>query len=100
MGNITNAFHAMALGLECDVYFEYVRSAANVADMPSRQAMRELHKTLLKAGFHAEEIVRLVYRLPVLGEWIQPASAWVQKVAEYEPLEVPIARGATRKRRR
>jgi len=42
MGYITNAYHALALGIECDTYFEYVRSAANIADLPSRQRMHEL----------------------------------------------------------
>merc|ERR1712086_526228 len=35
-GRLVHAFHATALGLGCSCYFEYVRSEANVSDMPSR----------------------------------------------------------------
>ena len=33
---LVHAFHATAVGLRCACYFEYVRSAANVSDYPSR----------------------------------------------------------------
>ena len=33
---LVHAFHATAAGMGCACYFEYVRSAANVADLPSR----------------------------------------------------------------
>jgi hypothetical protein len=85
MGFMVNAYHAMALGLECETYFEYVRSEANVADMPSRQAMRELERVLKKAGFQEKEISRLVYRLPSIEEWQQPADKWVQRAVTLEP---------------
>ena len=35
-GLIVNAFHAYNVGLVAEPYFEYVRSAANVSDLPSR----------------------------------------------------------------
>ena len=35
-GLIVNAFHALNVGLRADVFIEYVRSATNVADLPSR----------------------------------------------------------------
>ena len=37
---IVQATHAMLAGLEADVWFEYVRTDANVADEPSRADMR------------------------------------------------------------
>ena len=41
-GLMVNAFHAFNVGLRVDVFFEYVRSKANIGDLPSRLAMDEL----------------------------------------------------------
>ena len=37
------AFHAFNLGLRATAWFEYVRSEANIADMPSRGEFEYLH---------------------------------------------------------
>ena len=36
MSRIAHAFHLVCLALDCDVWFEWVRSEANIADLPSR----------------------------------------------------------------
>ena len=41
-GRIVNAFHAFNAGICADVWFEYVRSEANVADYPSRLALAKM----------------------------------------------------------
>ena len=41
-GLLVNAFHAFNVSLRADVFFEYVRSKANIGDLPSRLAMDEL----------------------------------------------------------
>jgi hypothetical protein len=67
---IVNAFHAVAaVDLGCNVYFEYVPSAANVADGPSRGDLDYLIHTL---GSH---IVGTV--LPDVAEWRAPPAAWM-----------------------
>ena len=36
MADISNAYHLLAAGLRTAAYFDYVPSAANIADLPSR----------------------------------------------------------------
>ena len=43
-----NAFHAFNVGVRADVFFEYVRSKANPADLPSRDAPEELGSLLVQ----------------------------------------------------
>ena len=45
-GKIVNAFHAYNVGLQSEPYFEYVRSEANVADLPSRGRIEEMIEAL------------------------------------------------------
>ena len=52
--SLTNMAHACAmdqLHLRCRVWFEYVRSAANIADLPSRHALLQA-ASLLRERFH------------------------------------------------
>ena len=37
-GRTVNAFHALNAGLRADTFVEYVRTKANIADLPSRGA--------------------------------------------------------------
>ena len=77
-GLIVNAFHAYNLGLRADVFFEYVRSAANPADMPSRDAMGELWDLLGSVGLaqHAREVRTF---LPSFDTWDAPADQLFEK---------------------
>ena len=76
-GLIVNAFHALNVGLCADIYFEYVRSAANIADLPSRGALRELLRVLRRLGMGgAATRVRGVF--PPIESWAAPATKWLQ----------------------
>ena len=56
------AFHLCGLALRCGVWFNYVASKANVADLPSRGAISEMVRALrpFDPGF-----VRVAVGLPI-----------------------------------
>ena len=68
-----NAFHAFNVGVRADVFFEYVRSKANPADLPSRDAPEELGSLLVKVGA-AHNVVDVKCRLPTIDSWEAPTS--------------------------
>ena len=76
-GLLVNAFHAFNAGLRADVFFEYVRSAANIADLPSRLAMNELWKVLEENGL-AKNAKELEMRMPDFDDWTGPVRALVE----------------------
>ena len=43
---IANVFHLLVTSLECDIYFEWVPSEANISDLPSRLAYAQLFDAL------------------------------------------------------
>jgi hypothetical protein len=67
LARITSMFHMFNCGLQSRVYFEYVESKANVADLPSRDSFEFLNG------------IRSVYvhmRLPSVDEWDASLSYW------------------------
>ena len=85
-----HAFHSLNVGLESDVWFEYVASAANIADLPSRGDTKLLRR--LKSTERA--VV-----LPSIDDWDLPASAWMERAtanAHAAPARAGAARGARR----
>ena len=74
-GLIVHAFHAYNVGLRADVFFEYVRSAANIADLPSRGALVELLELFDEMGMHGDEVA---CQLPPLAAWDAPAREWLR----------------------
>ena len=101
-GLIVNAFHALNVGLRADVFFEYVRSKANIADLPSRGALKELLHVLRRLGMR-REAVRVGGVFPPFDSWAAPASAWLQAAQERPKAQVrpdPEATGGQGKRRR
>ena len=60
--------------LRADVFFEYVRSAANIADLPSRGARAELLVLLRDMGMQATEVA---CKLPQFSTWDAPAREWM-----------------------
>ena len=75
-GRLVHAFHATALGLGCSCYFEYVRSAANVSDMPSRVDLSGVAWDcgLPGAGLVSAPVPAL---LPTERDWADRAAEWV-----------------------
>jgi hypothetical protein len=68
-GQIVNAIHAFNAGLRVNVYFEYVRSAANIADFPSRLRMDLLMRALAQCGL-ASSVERVECVLPEYDDWM------------------------------
>ena len=89
-GLIVNAFHAYNLGLRADVFFEYVRSAANPADMPSRDAMGELWDLLGSVGLaqRARDSTRGADRPSLLRHLGRSGGPAVR--GSHEPLRPPL----------
>ena len=77
-GKIVNAFHAYNVGLQSEPYFEYVRSEANVADLPSRGRIEEIIKVLRQCGVKATP-QRIECKIPDLTSWACLAETWVKK---------------------
>ena len=74
-GHLVHALHATALGLGCSCYFEYVRSEANVSDMPSRVDLsgRVWDCGLPGAGPVSRPVPAL---LPEARDWADRAGEW------------------------
>ena len=79
-GVVVNAFHAWNAGLQADVYFEYVRSKANIADMPSRLAIGEMFAALDRLGL-AADTRRVDIVLPDTRGWRASAASWLRRAA-------------------
>jgi hypothetical protein len=84
---IVHAFWALATGLQCEVWFEYVPSEANIADSPSRGDTSHVEATYAS--------VACPTLLPPITAWqsVDAALAFAQKVVE------PVS-SSLRKRRR
>ena len=67
LARITSMFHMFNCGLQSRVYFEYVESKANVADLPSRDSFEFLN---------ALRSVSVDMRLPSVDEWDASLSYW------------------------
>ena len=79
-GLLVNAFHAFNVGLRADVFFEYVRSKANIADLPSRLAMDELWEMFRDLGM--EDKARSIEMvIPTFEDWHAPARDLVSRGA-------------------
>ena len=90
-GLIVNAFHAQSAALRADVFIEYVRSKANIADLPSRGALCELRRVLRRLGM-LSAAVRVAASFPPLSSWHAPAREWLRMPAPALSAETP--RGA------
>ena len=71
-----NVFYLQMVGLRASVYFEYVPSKANIADLPSRDAFGELYAEL--AGFRIVGAAPDVLRVPTVASWRAPLRAWAR----------------------
>ena len=89
-GLLVNAFHAFNVGLRADVFFEYVRSKANIADLPSRLAMGELWEVYRELGM-AEQARSIEMVLPAFDDWHSPARDLVARGAAMAVAPAPEA---------
>ena len=74
---LVHAFHAWAAGARVDAWFEYVPSAANIADEPSRDMSLSAGACLLAGVFESEAAP---VRFPTLHALDDPAG-WMRDAA-------------------
>jgi hypothetical protein len=91
-GLIVNALSALNVRLRARIFFEYVRSKANVAGLPSRpeKGLTLLQEVLARLGF-AEGAERIELHLPAAHSWDAPARSWLSvtpPLAEGQPTRV------------
>ena len=75
LAKMVNAFYLQCAGLRASVYFDYVPSKANIADLPSRSAVYELLHEL--RGIPLAAHARTDLRVPHVGHWAAPLESWV-----------------------
>ena len=75
LAKMVNAFYLQIAGLRTSVYFDYVPSKANIADLPSRGAVHELLHELRGVPLAAR--ARTDLRVPHVGHWAAPLESWV-----------------------
>jgi hypothetical protein len=85
---LVNTFYALTSALEVDVWFDYVQSAANIADWPSRGQVtfaNEVNATRIEGD-------RLNF--PKLGEWgsVELALTWAGMPSESASFSGPPAK--------
>ena len=69
-----NVFYLQILSLRCSVYFDYVPSKANIADLPSRREFVRLSSELAGLRGALSELDSLV--MPSVDSWHAPLSEW------------------------
>ena len=74
-----NIFYLQMIGLRASVYFDYVPSKANIADLPSRNGWTELRASLL--GITLPHAMPDTLILPSVSSWAAPLAAWVSQPA-------------------
>ena len=76
MGRVVNAFHVAQFGLDARVWLEWVPSAANVADLPSRMRIHEM-MAILPGAVYVPTV------LPCLSEWLRPFASFADGMLAY-----------------
>jgi hypothetical protein len=66
------------LALRTRVYFEYVPSKANIADLPSRDAFAELAVQL--RGIRRRSLPSDPLRVPDVSSWAAPLATWIERL--------------------
>ena len=91
---IIHAFHALNVGLRCRVWFEWVASKANIADLPSRGELADLRR---RGSIELEPV------WPAMDSWESASEEWVatglgSAVGRHRP--APAGESVRRVRRR
>ena len=78
---LVHAFHATAAGLGCACWFEYVKSSANPADVPSRE---DLSDTEWDCGLPGRGVKSrpVPACLPPDTRWADAAAQWTLRAAK------------------
>jgi len=71
-----NVFYLQMVRLRAKVYFDYVASKANIADLPSRYAFSQLKKEL--RGFRIRGGAPDQLAIPTIASWRAPLDSWLE----------------------
>ena len=83
-----NIFYLQSMALRASVYFDYVPSKANIADLPSRGAVEELRNELV--GLRGAWRPPSRMRVPDVSRWQEPLSAWVSPSESARRASLPV----------
>ena len=83
-----NVFYLQMLASRASVFFEYVPSKANIADLPSRRLYAQLQHEL--RGLQAADAVPDTLVVPSVGVWSLPLSRWVRPRASARDVPLPV----------
>lgn len=83
LATMVNAFYLQLTGLRASVWFEYVPSKANIADLPSRDAWAELRAAL--AGIPRHPLDHGTLAVPSLADWNAPLASWATRHDHVRP---------------
>ena len=83
-----NMFYLQMIALCARVFFEYVPSKANIADLPSREAFTELRSELRGLSVRGSAPDRLV--VASVGSWNSPLETWLSRGHRDKELEFGI----------
>ena len=97
-GRIVNAFGVKRAALRCDIWFEYVPSEQNIADLPSRGRLAELEVIMeLVSGSDWECVYYPELKLPDVSSWSAHLRA-VRAIGGGSPRRAHGSRGSKRPR--
>ena len=89
LAKAVNVLYLQLAALRTNVYFDYVPSKANIADLPSRELFSEL--TLELSGLSTFPGSTHTLRIPAVAEWNLPLDYWLDKFERTsEPIVVSI----------
>ena len=69
--HMINAFHLQIAALDANVYYEFVPSKCNVADLPSRDDFELLEE---QGGR------RTAMNFPTASDWTGPLDVWIRRL--------------------
>ena len=76
LAKAVNVFYLQMLSLRASVFFDFVPSKANIADLPSRNMFVELERELHGITVRGSAPDTLV--VPSVAAWHAPLASWVQ----------------------
>ena len=77
LAKMVNAFFLQMAGLRASVYFDWVPSKANIADLPSRNDVASLLFEL--RGLRRAPGSRTSLVVPSVGQWMAPLETWISR---------------------
>ena len=88
LAKMVNIFYLQMIGLRASVFFDYVPSKANIADLPSRREYAKLLLELRGLTIHGASPDRLL--VPSVAEWSADLSSWTRRSSLRPSTHLPV----------